>query len=504
MADDENEKTMKRLESITEKFRKLKITVTEGKLPLDIVEEIIDEVNQSFVEYLEDWNFLAVELRQKYKCNYVGVQNDFHYVATAMLTHVTCDNELMDPMAEARQLENLSIQNVDAADQQRQIGDSTDQLGAAAQINFGQVSVEFPAHQQRQTDDSTGPLGAAAQIKFGQFSVEFSAETNQNVSSPDTTTKSTSTVATAVNESAARMGSVTMDTSENENIGPITVVVHDNPKDRAPTKPLEMPSENKKETQPKSADESVGKSITSLSFSDKMEMFESILKLQKVSKVDESNLNKYLVALTTVKEKFRHMRVQCDKETEHWIIMIILSTLDEASLKWWNLLMLTAQPVIEVLSEFLTTRVESLKIEAEDKPNKRSQSPGARNSAEKKARSNSRSRSRSRSGSSSRSWSRPTGTKPNTGPKYDRVAPQPPVASGSGQLQCRYCRNIGHVVANCPSFLKDKPEDRETNLFRKHLCTTCLLPHQKGDCKKANNVCPVCQKAHHPFLLHRR
>lgn len=62
-------------------------------------------------------------------------------------------------------------------------------------------------------------------------------------------------------------------------------------------------------------------------------MFEPILKLPKVSKVDESTLNKYLVALTTVKEKFKDMRVQCDKETEHWIIMIILSTLVESSLK---------------------------------------------------------------------------------------------------------------------------------------------------------------------------
>lgn len=225
-------------------------------------------------------------------------------------------------------------------------------------------------------------------------------------------------------------------------VGPLQLIIKDN------TKPLEMPSTEKVTKVSGYTD----RSFTSLSFAEKTAMFEPILelpKVSKVSKVDESNLNKYLVALTTVKGNLRDMRVLCDKDTEHWIIMIVLSTLDEASLRWWKLLMVTARPAIEVLSDFLATRVENLKAEAEAKPFriplKRSSSPEL-SSSDNRSSSPDNSEKRSRSRSNTRS--RPTGAKPKAGASGSSTGSGPSSTRGSGQPDCRYCKKIGHVVAN--------------------------------------------------------
>lgn len=484
----EDEQLMSRLELITQKFQQLKLVVTEGGLERDTVEEKLDKLNQDFAAYIEDWHFLAEDVRKDYKGNYLGMQNDFHYVANLMLSQVKSvkPTEVDDPIGESRNLENQSEQS------QTQ-------------------SVDGKNQQQGMMSKSICLSDAAAQFRFGEFpegnTVVSTTAAPGNIEPPkETTTEASmtsSTVVTTVNNasiiSPKQIEPMVTDESEKEKGQPLIgverlqVIVTDNPKDRAGNKPLQMPPLEKVK-QVKSANGSMGRSFTSLSFAEKTTMFGPILELPKISKVDESTLNKYLVALTAVKENLGNMRVPCDKDTEHWIIMIVLGTLDESSLRWWKLLMLTAQPAIEVLSGFLATRVENLKAEKEPFkiPLKRSSSPESGDTTGKKGRSRSNSRSR------------PTGTKPKVSAKSNPIGNQPSSSDVPSRPDCRYCKQIGHVVANCPGFVKDSPEDRETNLFRKKLCFICLLPHQKGECQKANNLCPVCRKAHHPFLLHRQ
>lgn len=472
----EDESLMRRLEAVTQRFQELKWSVTNGDLVSHDIEERLEKLNRDFAAYIEDWNILAEDVRKNFRCNYLGMQNDFHYVANVMLSHykniVPTNND--DPIDHSRDLENQSDQNrmqtVDVQTTQKSI----ELAAAAAKIRFG----DFP--------DGNTAVSTTVTIGNDSPATVTATEAATNSSLVETWVNNKPMVSPIQSEPMIVDEAENAQTPKTAGVDRLVVIVKDNPSDRANTKPLEMPS-SKKVMQDREVGEAM-RSFASLSFEDKSAMFEPILKLPKVAEnVDESALNNYLVALTEVKERFRNTNVLCDKQTEEWMLMIMLSTLDETSLRWWRLLMGSAQPAIEILTDFLTTRVENFKHEnkAFKCPPKRASPPELPGSTEKKVRSRSTSRSR------------PTGTKPKV------IVNRPLSPSGPRQPDCRYCRRVGHVVANCPVFAKDTPENREGNLFHKNLCIVCLLPHQKGECKKANVLCPVCKRAHHPFLQHR-
>lgn len=429
--------------------------------------------NNCFVEYLEDWNFLPKEMRKELKCNHVCVQNDFHYSATLLLSQLTDKNsfEANNPNSVTERM-NLE----DGSDQSELM-----QAPAAAELKFG----NFP------NKENTVPTVVT---DVGEMPPNM---TNTNAMS---TTKLIVTLATE-NSLVSENVNEPMDTHDSVNQNNLVLSTEDlltkstvNTNDRASTNPLETPTSitvyNNKPSN--AADSGDTRTFQLLSFDDKQKMLQPILSLEKVEKVDESTLNEFLTALMAVKEEFRNQNLECDVATEHWILLIMLKSLDAESLRWWKLLMTTARPAIEVLTDFLVTRVEGLKAAAKPfRIPKRPQSPEPSTSTGKKNRSRSTSRSR------------PTGTIPKNGRNKAPVRSRSPSTSHAIQPNCRYCKTGGHVVANCPVYKSHTPENREANLFRKRLCIVCLLPHGPGQCKKANQPCPVCGKPHHAFLIHR-
>lgn len=43
---------------------------------------------ENFARYVEDWYLLSPESQQQFFCNYLGLQNNFHYSANLLLTQV--------------------------------------------------------------------------------------------------------------------------------------------------------------------------------------------------------------------------------------------------------------------------------------------------------------------------------------------------------------------------------------------------------------------------------
>lgn len=480
----EEEQTMARLEQITAEFNALKIAVTDKPIEESKVNQTLDQANRRFAAYVDDWIFLSPSTQQEYRCNYLCVQNDFHYAAGLLLARVPKQTDEFDSDEIQNESNDMEVDGSAKAQQQ--------QLDTANKENGNQSQVE----------------NAAAKFQFGSF-VETIKENPSAVTFANDKTNATAakTIASSVEQMEIQeLTNQAMTSTPIPGVEPLVVIVKDNPNDRAPMKPLEMPervaTHSSKSNQKEATDVS-HQTFASFSFEKKMEMMQPILQLQKVQTINEVTLNSFLVALTTVKETMLNMGMLCDVETEHWIMMIILNTLDAESIRWWNLLMKSATPAIEILSEFLATRVENLKENATDKATisdaaavpfripKRPPTPEPSTSAGKK--------SRSRSTSNTR----PTGAIPK---KID-----PKVSAGNRlrstpdpvQPDCRYCKASGHVVANCPAFKNDSAEDRETNLVRKGLCKICLLPHKKGQCQKGHIVCAVCKMPHHPFLHHR-
>lgn len=486
----EDDQVMSRLERLTTKFNALKLVVTET-LDGDVNNQL-DTANREFAAYVEDWNFLTPQTQQDYRCNYLGVQNDFHYAAGLLLTRVCSDNKVSES-------ENDGLNSVEEKSESENSNNPSQMAidGSGETAPTPQQGLNTAKNSDVDADHANELGNAAAKPQFGTFEGKNDSDSSAvTFAAANSVTPSDVVEKMDVQETADKTVGATPNSLPYAE--PLVVKLIENPTDRAPTKPLEMPAivatSNAQKNKAKPTDV-VGQTFASLSFEEKKKIMKPIIDLQKVDTVDEATLNLYLVALTTVKESMRSMGMVCDVATEHWIMMIVLGTLDAESINWWNLLMKSASPAIEILSEFLATRVENLKAKPENKPfriPKRPPTADPAPSTEKRSRSRSKSQPRSTGAIPKRGNQKASGGSRLRSPTSHLVQPD-----------CRYCATVGHVVANCPVFKGDTPEDREANLVRKRLCKICLLPHQKGECKKEHMSCEVCRRPHHPFLHHR-
>ncbi|XP_053699404.1 uncharacterized protein LOC128746376 [Sabethes cyaneus] len=69
------------------------------------------------------------------------------------------------------------------------------------------------------------------------------------------------------------------------------------------------------------------------------------------------------------------------------------------------------------------------------------------------------------------------------------------------QIECIFCRKIGHRLRECPGFKDLNVDDRWRKVRALSLCQICLFSHGRRSCR-SNNRCNIdgCQYRHHPLL----